>query len=114
MPESGDPTKAAFNRPETVDIYAKLEGLTPCERYLFEKHIPKGANVLDLGVGAGRTTAILSDRAGSYVGLDFAPEMIRACRERFPGLDLRVQDAADLSAFPDASFDAAVFSFNGL
>ena len=32
----------------------------------------------------------------------------------FPGLQFEAADAADLSLFADASFDAVVFSFNGI
>jgi SAM-dependent methyltransferase len=40
--------------------------------------------------------------------------MVRAAREAHPGADFRAADASDLSDFPDASFDAVVFSFNGI
>jgi SAM-dependent methyltransferase len=40
--------------------------------------------------------------------------MIRASRSRFPNLNFLLADASDLSAFEDASFDAVVFSYNGL
>src|SRR5690349_5787132 len=33
-----------------------------------------GARVLDLGVGTGRTTALLFSRAGRYLGVDVTPE----------------------------------------
>jgi SAM-dependent methyltransferase len=39
--------------------------------------------------------------------------MIRVCRSKFPHLRFNVADASDLSQFPDGSFDAVVFSFNG-
>jgi SAM-dependent methyltransferase len=40
--------------------------------------------------------------------------MVDACRIKFPQLEFVVADAADLSMFPDASFDVAVFAFNGI
>jgi ubiquinone/menaquinone biosynthesis C-methylase UbiE len=72
------------------------------------------SRVLDLGVGTGRTTALLAPAARSYTGVDLAPGMIKLARERHPGVDLRVADARDLRAFADASFELVVFSFNGL
>lgn len=84
------------------------------EAQLFAEHLRDGMDVLDLGVGAGRTTPHLRRLGGRYVGIDVEPAMVAACRERFPDADVRVGDAADLSAFADASFDAVVFSFNGL
>lgn len=72
-------------------------------------------DLLDLGVGAGRTVEplrqSLTDR---YVGLDFSPAMIEICRKRYPDADFRVGDARDLSMFRDRSFDVVFFSFNGI
>jgi SAM-dependent methyltransferase len=88
--------------------------LTPCEKALVERYVPAGCRVLDAGVGTGRTTPALVARAGRYVGFDVAPAMIDAARVRFPGVDLRVADATRLDGFDDCSFDAVVFSYNGL
>ena len=99
---------------ETVTHYAALNYLTPCERMLFETYIKPSSAVLDLGVGGGRTTAFLAQRASRYVGVDFIPAMVEACRKKFPALELAVADAANLSSFADASFDAVVFAFNGI
>ena len=103
-----------YNRPDVAAHYAALAYLTPCERRLFETYVPPGTAVLDLGVGGGRTTAYLSARASRYVGVDYAPEMVNLCRRRFPTLDFVIADATDLSMFADESFEAIVFSFNGL
>jgi SAM-dependent methyltransferase len=94
--------------------YASLAYLTPCERLLFDFYIKPGSAVLDLGVGGGRTTAYLASRAGRYVGVDYAPAMIKTCQARFPGREFVVADAANLSTFASASFDAVVFAFNGM
>ena len=53
-------------------------------KLVFEKYVAPGGEVLDLGVGGGRTTAFLSSRAGAYVGLDYAPTMVKICRLKFP------------------------------
>lgn len=85
------------------------------ERALLErirKEYVRG-DVLDIGVGGGRTVPLLTRGAGRYVGIDFVPELITAARQRFPEVDLRVGDARHLD-FPDACFDVAVFSINGL
>jgi ubiquinone/menaquinone biosynthesis C-methylase UbiE len=99
---------------EVASYYASLNYLTPCERLLFDSFIPRGSSVLDLGVGGGRTTGYLANRASAYVGLDYAASMVQACQRKFPGLEFRVADAADLSGFRDESFDAVVFAFNGI
>jgi SAM-dependent methyltransferase len=70
--------------------------------------------ILDVGVGGGRTTPYLSAKASRYVGVDYSEEMVGNCRKKFPGLEFLVSDAADLSAFPDFSFDTVVIAFNGL
>ena len=49
-----------------------------------------------------------------YLGIDYSTAMSSSCRRRFPDLDFRLADASDLSAFENESFDAVVFSFNGL
>ncbi|HEY7626686.1 MAG TPA: class I SAM-dependent methyltransferase [Ilumatobacteraceae bacterium] len=69
--------------------------------------------VLDIGVGGGRTVPLLSTSAARYVGIDFLEELVAAARRRFPDADLRVGDARALD-FPDASFDVVMFSSNGL
>jgi SAM-dependent methyltransferase len=103
-----------YEAPEVAAHYAMLDYLTPCERALFETYIPASSAILDLGVGGGRTTPYLSKRAAVYVGVDYAPAMVNACQAKFPGLEFRVADAANLSIFPDASFDVVVFAFNGI
>ena len=47
-------------------------------------------DVLDLGIGAGRTTSILAPIARSYVGSDYSPGMVAAARAAHPDVDLRV------------------------
>ena len=70
--------------------------------------------ILDLGVGGGRTTPYLSSLASRYVGADYAPEMINACRKKFPNLEFENAGAAALSVFATSSFDAVVMAFNGM
>jgi ubiquinone/menaquinone biosynthesis C-methylase UbiE len=103
-----------YNKPDVASHYAVLNYLTPCEQFLFDLYIKPGAAVLDLGVGGGRTTAYLSRRASRYVGVDYASEMIRACRSKYPDLEFIVADASNLSAITSSSFDAVVIAFNGL
>jgi ubiquinone/menaquinone biosynthesis C-methylase UbiE len=103
-----------YRNPEVVSHYASLDYLTACERHLFDTYLTPGMAILDLGVGGGRTSAYLSQKASRYVGLDYSEAMIGFCRQKFPQLEFLVADASDLSKFADGSFDAVVFSFNGI
>ncbi len=103
-----------YSQPSVAAHYAALDHLTACERSLFDTYLRSGMEILDIGVGGGRTTPYLSHVASRYVGLDYSEEMIRTCREKFPQREFRVADAADLSTFANGSFDALVIAFNGL
>ena len=103
-----------YNAPAVAEYYAALDYLTTCERLLFDQYVRSGMAILDLGVGGGRTTPYLSSVAGRYVGVDYAPEMIAACRKKFPKLEFQVANAADLLSLASSSFDAAVMAFNGM
>jgi len=103
-----------YERIDVVDEFAGREGLMPCERLLIDTYLTDGADVLDVGVGGGRTTNALRCRAGNYVGIDYSAPMVEAARRRHPEARFEVMDAANLSAFADRSFDLVLFSFNGL
>jgi ubiquinone/menaquinone biosynthesis C-methylase UbiE len=109
-----DPNVRVFNNPAVVDYYDHETSLHECERLLFQTFLKNGMALLDLGVGAGRTTPYLSEIAGRYVGVDYSDAMIAKCRSKFPKLSFLRMDASNMSPFPDASFDAIVFSFNGI
>ncbi len=49
---------------EDLDVYEE-----------FEKELPVGATILDLGAGTGRTYSYFSKRGYNYIGLDFSPKM---------------------------------------
>lgn len=72
------------------------------------------ARVLDLRVGAGRTTSLVAERSASYVGIDSSQRMIDLARARHPQVDLRVSDARALTELADDSFDIVIFRYNGI
>ena len=63
--------------------------------------------ILDLGCGTGHVTQTIAERGAMAVGVDASPEMISSASTRFPHLDFRLADAAELPF--EGEFDA-VFS----
>ena len=110
----GDSNLPVYNKSEVAAYYASLDYLSPCEQALFEEFLKPGDAILDLGVGGGRTTPYLSRLASRYVGVDYAPKMVAACREKFPQLEFLVADATNLASLADGSFDSVVMAFNGI
>jgi SAM-dependent methyltransferase len=94
-------------------IKATARGLMSDEAYCLSL-IPEASRgrVLDIGVGAGRTSPALSAMFRSYVGVDYSAELAAVAKERHPGLDIRVMDGRSL-AFGE-EFDTVVFSWNGI
>lgn len=62
-------------------------------------------DVLDIGVGTGRTSIYLAPLARHYEAVDYSPVMVRSMRAAFPEVSVHLADMRDLSYFKDASFD---------
>ncbi len=103
-----------YSNKSVVTFYAASADLLPPERRALAGLLRPGLAILDMGVGGGRTTAHLAPGAARYLGADYSPAMVEACRRRFPGNEFIVADASDLSMLGDDEFDLAVFSFNGI
>ena len=90
--------------------------LTRMETMTFLKYQPMiaGRDVLDIGVGGGRTTVYLAPLAGRYEGVDFSPVMVEHMRSSMPDISVRQADMRDLGVFPDESFDFIFASDNVL
>lgn len=63
-----------------------------------------GECILDLGCGTGDIAATIVERGARVIGIDASPAMIDTARTRFPALEFRVADAANLPF--EATFDA--------
>ncbi|MBS1675922.1 MAG: class I SAM-dependent methyltransferase [Actinobacteria bacterium] len=90
----------------------------PAERTILRRLAPRihEIDMLDLGVGTGRTGWTYAPLVRSYVGLDYSPRMVEAAKRRLdgePGVELLVGDARDLTAI-DREFDFILFSFNAI
>ena len=112
-----DPRAIADHERETWDrcaeLYAKM--LIPLTRQGYQliadaNYIRPGTRVLDIGCGPGDFTSDFSDSGALVTGVDFAPEMIRVARERFPEVRFEVADAESLP-FDDGSFDVVVGAY---
>ena len=109
--------RRAWSHRSTVREYERLQGWTdPGERAAIEfiADEAREQSILDMGVGAGRTTQLLLPLSDDYVAIDYTREMVQAFRKLHPGLRCEQMDARDLSAFPDGQFALAVFSYNGI
>lgn len=112
--------KNPWESEDTVrEYYAEFYLLKPEETVLngLRAKLSK-MRMLDIGVGAGRTTRYFAPLAKEYIGVDISKNMIRACRRKFRNypkkISFEVADARDLSSFRDNYFDFSLFSANGI
>jgi SAM-dependent methyltransferase len=111
--------QSVYSTRSALKVYANMPEITPAERLIFaqaQARIEIGP-VLDIGVGAGRTTASLATLCDKYYGVDYSPAMIAHCRARFagnPALEFILADAASMPMLASASFPFILFSFNGI
>ncbi|MGY0611405.1 class I SAM-dependent methyltransferase [Luteimonas sp. A501] len=105
----------AYNRQDMVDDFASRSHLMPAELAALGEVWPLvRGDILDIGVGGGRTTGYLRGVARSYRALDISEKMTEACRALYPGTEVGVGDARTLDGHPDAGYDLVLFSFNGI
>ena len=104
----------------TVRHYARQEPLYTAEMRLLGLYKDRWSqtDMLDIGVGGGRTSQYFAELTRRYVGMDFAPNMVQACRTRYgnrwPHASFSVGDVTNLSGCQDAEFDLVLFSFNSI
>lgn len=98
----------------SVVEYTREEGLSSIEEELIKEFFPPApARVLDLGCGAGRTTIGLARLGYEVTAIDLSKTLLAQAQNRYPELDFRLMDATKLE-FPAESFDAVLFSYNGI
>ncbi len=110
--------KFLYENNDTVDSYAKQKKLQKPELAIFDhlKEFISNAMILDIGVGAGRTSAYLMTSSKKYTGIDYSSSMINYCKKLYPNhQDLfSCGDARSMSQYKNESFDFILFSFNGI
>ena len=109
-----DAINARIYHAEGVTREYRSDTLTRAEALTLLRHHDAfaGRDVLDIGVGTGRTTVYLAPLAARYEGIDYSPVMVAHVRRHLPGVSVRLADMRDLSAFGSASFDFVFASNN--
>jgi SAM-dependent methyltransferase len=85
------------------------------ESDFYLKHLPTGGRVLLVGCGGGRDLVGLSRHGFQVDGLDIAPGVIEACRERLAtlGIAARLHTGRVAEARLEPVYDAAVMTWQG-
>ena len=101
---------------EAVEHYSDVSELTAPEQASLQMvaALARGRPILDIGVGVGRTVKPLLAVSSDYIGVDNSPEMIEACKARYPGVCLMFADARRMESLADESIFLAMFSCNGI
>jgi ubiquinone/menaquinone biosynthesis C-methylase UbiE len=109
--------KNIYNHVRISKDYAGRDYLDKAETRIIEelKDLLPRFNMLDMGVGAGRTTRYFLPLANSYIGADYAPNMIAECKKKFKSKKIfEVLDVRNMDKFSDNMFDFILFSYNGI
>lgn len=94
-------THTAYTDTETLirvlDAADALPGAAQLRARTYELlRLAPGQTVVDVGCGTGRAVAELTERGASAIGVDLDPAMLAAAHARFPDIEVRAADAADL------------------
>jgi len=111
---------SVYKQNNIVNIFYNYNNdeLMPIEKATFKSLEPllSNFNMLDIGIGCGRTTKFFINKVKSYTGIDYSLEMIKQAQLKFPKNqnDLKVIDARNLYFVEDNTYDFVLFSFNGI
>jgi ubiquinone/menaquinone biosynthesis C-methylase UbiE len=108
--------KCMYEAKGFVNHYIPESGLQPPEIKIFQELKDELPNIrmLDIGVGAGRTTEHFAPIVKEYIAIDYSRAMVEACRKKFRHYRIEVADARNLGIFRTGYFDFVLFSFNGI
>ena len=106
----------SYEDSQVISRYTSI-GLWLSEENLLLEYVPDEGRILDMGCGAGRTTIPMAEMGLDVVGIDISAPMVGVARQQaaLAGADaeFQVMDSMHLE-FPAASFDVALYSYNGI
>ncbi len=110
------PHRDFYDTPGVVKIHKDDTELSPAEAAILSsvQCELKGRAILDIGIGAGRTTPYLRAISRNYIGMDLSEKMIESARETIGDARLLVCDARNMSVFGNEQFDAVFFLGAGI
>lgn len=109
--------KGLYNSKKIYNDYAQRNYLEKPEIAILDELFCQLASMdmLDMGVGGGRTTSYFAPITKSYIGADYASQMVKVCREKFKDKYKFIEaDVRSMDEFEDNSFGFVLFSFNGI
>ncbi|MCG2788971.1 MAG: class I SAM-dependent methyltransferase [Actinomycetia bacterium] len=109
--------KGLYNSKKIYNDYAQRNYLEKPEIAILDELFCQlaGMDMLDMGVGGGRTTSYFAPIIKSYIGAGYASQMVKVCREKFKDKYKFIEsDVRSMNEFEDNSFDFVLFSFNGI
>jgi SAM-dependent methyltransferase len=112
-PAQDEVNRAVYYSPH-VYLYYLSKSLIPVESTFFSKYEPHwlGRDILDVGVGPGRTSRYLAPKARQYEAIDYSPVMVNHFRKTLPHISIHQADYRRLRMFADASFDLVFATAN--
>ncbi len=112
--------KSLYDSEEVVNLFIPYCDLQKPEETIFAEFREKlhTMKMLDIGVGAGRTTVHFAGLAKEYLGIDCASNMIKAARKKFENYPQNISfvtmDASKMNLFKNNYFDFILFSWCGI
>jgi len=108
-----------YNNENVITEYDRIDFLFKAENHILIKlgSYLRNASVLDIGIGAGRTTKRLANLCDKYIGIDYSENFVEHCKKKFSSVQnasFNFADARFMPQFPSNSFDFILFSFNGI
>lgn len=105
MKNENEKTRRFFNRVALIYPIIDYNLMPEYRRALRKLKLPESLTVLDLATGTGILAGAFSERGHTVSGLDFAEKLMKRARKKFPTVDFRHFDLADLEQIEDRSYD---------